>query len=254
MTKKQITLGILLVAVVSFLGSCRKYLDVQHYFDDRQSEERIFKSRDYTEQWLGTCYNRLLNYNLEIGHRNYTLTNYSDDMFFNESGGANGQQYRQFKFGEYDYTWLRWSWAQAYDGIRQASVMLHAMSEGGAFTESEVKDYKAQARFIRAYLYWLMLRKYGPVPIMPDKGVNYDAPYDQLSHPRNSYDEVATFISEEMAAAAKDLPMKRDNRNIARPTREQRWLPGLKHCYLPPARWPMEMPRWLILQTMPAGY
>ncbi|WP_018630967.1 RagB/SusD family nutrient uptake outer membrane protein [Niabella aurantiaca] len=219
MNKKQITIGILLTGVIAFFSSCSKYLDVEHYFDDRQSEERIFRSKDYTEQWLGTCYNRLLNYNLEIGHRNYTITNYSDDMFFNESGGNNGQQYRQFKFGEYDYTWLRWSWAQAYDGIRQASVMLASMGDGSTFTEKEVADYKAQARFIRAYLYWLLLRKYGPVPIMPDKGVDYDADYDELSYPRNTYDEVATFIADEMALAAKDLPLKRDNRNVARPTR-----------------------------------
>ncbi len=219
MTKKQITLGILLIAAISVLGSCKKYLNVEHYFADRQSEERIFKSKDYTEQWLASCYSKLLNYNLEIGHRNYNLTNYSDDMFFNESSGNNGLQYRQFKFGEYDYTWLRQSWAQSYDGIRQASVMLHSMVESGTFTAAEVADYKAQARFIRAYLYWLLLRKYGPVPIMPDKGVDYDAPYEQLSTPRSSYDEVADFISGEMVLAAKDLPLKRDNRNIARPTR-----------------------------------
>ncbi|MCH5596439.1 RagB/SusD family nutrient uptake outer membrane protein [Niabella ginsengisoli] len=170
MTKKQITSGILLIVVLSTFSSCKKYLNVEHYFDDRQSEERIFNSKDYTEQWLASCYSKLLDYNLEIGHRNYTLTNYSDDMFFNESGGANGLQYRQFKFGEYDYTWLRQSWTQSYDGIRQASVMLHSMGEGDTFTPAEVADYKAQARFIRAYLYWLLLRKYGPVPIMPDRG------------------------------------------------------------------------------------
>ncbi len=201
------------------ISSCSKYLDVEHFFDDRQSEDRIFKSKDYTEQWLGNCYNKLLDYNLEMGHRNYTISNYSDDMFYNESAGGNGDEYRRFKFGEYDYTWQRQSWAQSYGGIRQASVMIHSMAEGGAFTPKQVADYKAQARFIRAYLYWLLLRKYGPVPIMPDKGVDYDESYDKLAYPRNTYDEVATFIAEEMALAAQDLPLKRDNRNIARPTR-----------------------------------
>ncbi len=208
---------ILLTGTGLFTNSCKDYLDVEHFFADRQSEERIFNSRDYTEQWLAYCYNQLLDYNLEIGHKNFTVSNYADDMFYNE--GGNGEDYRRFKFGEYDYNWYRQSWSQSYAGIRQASVMINAMAEGGTFTENEVAQYKAEARFIRAYLYWLLLRKYGPVPIMPEKGADYDQNYDNLSYPRNTYDEVVDFISAEMVLAAKDLPTKRDNRNIARPTR-----------------------------------
>lgn len=215
---KRIHILSLLLAASGLLShSCKDYLNVEHYFNDRQSEERIFKSKDYTEQWLANCYSQLLNYNLEIGHRNYTITNYSDDMFFNE--GSNGNVYRQFKFGEYTYTWYYQSWSQSYAGIRQASIMIHSIAEGDVFSNSQVAEYKAEARFIRAYLYWLLLRKYGPVPIMPDEGVDYDNTYDNLSFPRNSYDDVVNFIATEMAIAAKDLPMKRDNRNIARPTK-----------------------------------
>jgi len=212
----------IIVALLSFIGffftSCKDYLSVEHFFNDRQNEERIFKSKDYTEQWLANCYNKLLNYNLEVGHRDYTLTNYSDDMFFNE--GGNGATYREFKFGKYEnFSKYNASWSQSYAGIRQASIMINSISDNGAFSTQEVADYKAQARFIRAYLYWLLLRKYGPVPILPENGVDYDESYDQLSYPRSTYDEVVDFISGEMILAAKDLPMKRDNRNIARPTR-----------------------------------
>lgn len=218
MKKKQLLTGMLLTGLIVCSVSCKKYLNVEHYFNDRQSEERIFKSKDYTEQWLANAYSALLNNNLEMGATGNNLTNYSDDMYFNESSGGNGERFRRFKFGEYDHTWLQ-SWSQSYGGIRQASVMLHSMSDGSTFTESQVAGYKAQARFVRAYLYWLLLRKYGPVPIMPDKGVNYDDTYNNLSYPRNTYEEVAHFIAEEMALAAKDLPLKWDNRNIGRPTR-----------------------------------
>lgn len=43
--------------------------------------------------------------------------------------------------------------------------------------------------------------------------------YDALACSRNTYDECANFIANEMVLAAYDLPMLRDNRNIARPTR-----------------------------------
>ena len=215
--KAKYIIIILLAGTGLFATSCKDYLSVDHFFADRQSEERIFNTRDYTEQWLANCYNQLLDYNLEIGHKNYTVSNYSDDMFYNE--GGNGAEYRRFKFGEYDYGWYKQSWSQSYAGIRQASVMINATADGGTLTVQQVAQYKAEARFIRAYLYWLLLRKYGPVAIMPDKGVDYDQSYSNLSYPRNTYDEVADFISSEMVLAAKDLPMKRDNRNIARPTR-----------------------------------
>ncbi|GAB3009961.1 RagB/SusD family nutrient uptake outer membrane protein [Niabella terrae] len=218
MKYQQIIIGVLLTGMMACLSSCRKYLSVEHFFDDRQSEERIFSSKDYTEQWLANCYNALLNNNLEMGNTGNNITNYSDDMYFNESGGNNGDRYRKFKFGEYDHTLIQ-SWSQSYGGIRQASVMIHSLADGSSFTAQQVADYKAQARFVRAYLYWLLLRKYGPVPIMPDEGVDYDESYDALSFPRNSYDEVADYIASEMALAARDLPLKRDNRNIARPTR-----------------------------------
>lgn len=214
---KGIIISILLSSIILWAGSCKDYLGVDHFFSDDQSEERIFKSRDYTNQWLANCYYQLLNYNLEIGHKNYTITNYSDDMFFNE--GGNGNTYRTFKFGQYDHTWYSGSWGQSYKGIRQASTMIHAVTDGGVFSAEEVLDLKAQARFIRAYLYWLLLRKYGPIPIMPDEGADYTNSYDELSFPRNTYDEVVDFITSEMEIAARDLPLKRDNRNIARPTR-----------------------------------
>nr|WP_121271858.1 RagB/SusD family nutrient uptake outer membrane protein [Pedobacter schmidteae] len=214
---KRNIIYIALSAMMLLMASCKDYLAVDHFFGDQQSEERIFKNKDYTNQWLADCYNQLLNYNLEIGHKDYTITNYSDDMFFNE--GSNGGVYRNFKFGQYDYTWYRQSWSQSYAGIRQASIMIRRMGEGGVFSATEVADYKAQARFIRAYLYWLLLRKYGPVPIIQEEGADYNDSYDKLSLPRNSYDEVVDYISSEMEMAAKDLPLKRDNRNIARPTR-----------------------------------
>lgn len=215
--KKIHIIVILLSSTSLFLNSCKDYLNVEHYFEDRQSEEKIFKSKDYTEQWLANCYSQLLSYNLEIGHRNYTITNYSDDMFFNE--GNNGSVYRQFKFGEYTHTWFYQSWSQSYTGIRQASIMINSIANGNTFSEKQVSEYKAEARFIRAYLYWLLLRKYGPVPLMPEQGVDYDNNYDNLSFARSSYDQVVDYISSEMVIAAKDLPLKRDNRNAARPTK-----------------------------------
>ena len=73
------------------------------------------------------------------------------------------------------------------------------------YTEEERADLKAQARFVRAYYYWLLLRKYGPVPLLPDDGLDYTADYDDFGKiQRNSYDECVEYIESEMCLAAKD--------------------------------------------------
>ena len=90
---------------------------------------------------------------------------------------------------------------------------------GMELTEEERADFKAQARFVRAYYYWLLLRKYGPVPILPDEGLDYTDSYDELARQRNSYDECADYIASEMALAAQDLPLTRGVNQISRPTR-----------------------------------
>src|SRR5699024_1883469 len=80
-------------------------------------------------------------------------------------------------------------------------------------------DLKAQARFIRAYYYWLLLRKYGPIPILPDEGIDYTKSYEDIAIPRSSYEECAEYISKEMVKAAEHLPLHRGQLAVARPTR-----------------------------------
>ncbi|MCH5684716.1 RagB/SusD family nutrient uptake outer membrane protein [Niabella sp. W65] len=65
-----------------------------------------------------------------------------------------------------------------------------------------------------------MIRKYGPVPLVPEHGLDYTESYSDLSLPRNTHDECVDFITSELALAAKDLPASlRDSRNLVRPTR-----------------------------------
>ncbi|MDR1743761.1 MAG: RagB/SusD family nutrient uptake outer membrane protein [Dysgonamonadaceae bacterium] len=223
MKKKHILLSIITCFIFG-LQSCTDYLNVDRYFSDRQDLERIFNSRDYTEQWLANAYYQLLSFNLEIGHVRFNLTNYSDDMIFTESGA--GILYSAFKFGEYGPQFtgnagdlISRPWDQSYEGIRQASIFLANVHPGDEITEAEYRDLKGQAYFVRAYLYWLLLRKYGPVPILPDEGLDYESSYSELAYPRNTYDECAEYIAEQMLLAAEYLESDRNSRSASRPTK-----------------------------------
>lgn len=222
--KKNYILVITLICLGTTFPACSDYLSVERYFSDRQDLERIFNSRDYTEQWLANAYYQLLSFNLEIGHVRFTLTNYSDDMIFTE-GGA-GISFSNYKFGQYGpqyggnvYDLIARPWSQSYDGIRQASIFLENVHPNSEITEEMYLDLKGQAYFIRGYLYWLLIRKYGPVPILPDEGLDYEAAYPDLARSRNTYDECTEYIAEQMLLAAKYLESDRISRGASRPTK-----------------------------------
>ena len=61
--------------------------------------------------------------------------------------------------------------------------------------QSERDDAKAQARFVRAYIYYKLIERYGPVPIMPEEGLDVEKPYDELGTPRNTMDECVDFCA-----------------------------------------------------------
>lgn len=68
MKKKHIILAVAfsLGVGISF-SSCSDYLSVERFFNDRQSEEKIFKSKQFTEEWLAKCYGLLAGSNIEYG-------------------------------------------------------------------------------------------------------------------------------------------------------------------------------------------
>ena len=219
---KYMIAGVAAMCATAFLTSCSDYLDTDKYFKDQQSLEHIFNNKNNTLEWLALSYSRLQGDNIEIGHSDQNPTNFCDDMTFNE--GNNGERYRKFKLGEYgdgySYdTYYKNSWPWSYVGIRQASVFIHNAHANDELTQDEIDVLIGEAHFLRGYFYWLLIRKYGPVPIMPDEGADFSESYDDLSYPRNTFDECVDFICKDMIEAAKRLPDRRDNLNSARPTK-----------------------------------
>ena len=215
MKRKHILISAVLLGMSLSLGSCSDYLDVEQYFKDRQTLEKTFQSRDYTDRWLANVYSKLEGCNEEICSKGYTPFSFSDDMFWGDRDGS----YVPFKKGTYDEGAYQDTWGRNYEAIRDASTLIDNIHINQELYPSEIVDYRAQARFLRAYYYWLLLRKYGPIPLIPEHGLDFTASYDDLQLPRNTYDECVKFIADEFALAARDLPLNRSNQEIARPTR-----------------------------------
>ena len=198
--KKKHILFSTIISMGMMVSSCSDYLSVEGKLgENTQSLENIFENKEWSEQWLATAYAWLTWSNIDIGSKDNCITNFSDDMCYSDRN----LEYRVFKYCEYDENWKQDSWAQAYDGIRHASIFIQNIDRNKEMIPDEIVDYKAQARFVRAYFYWKLLQKYGPIPIIPNDGVmDYNAAYEDLYIPRSTYDDCVNYIAEEMKLAA----------------------------------------------------
>lgn len=224
---KRITYTVLLlVCVTGLITSCSDYLDSSKYFKDRLTEEKVFQGKVYSEKWLANVFEELRGVNADVASKGLTPTNFADDMYYGDRDSAfdpskNELSYNMFKMGQYNENDKQGTWTQCYRGIRNASTFIHKIYMNTEMSAKEIEDYRGQARFARAYLYWILLRKYGPIPLLPDEGLDYTESYDDLAIPRSTYEDCATFISDEMLLAAqemKELGMVRGQDGSARPT------------------------------------
>lgn len=217
---------LLLVLGAGFFFSCSDYLDSDQYFKDRLTTEKVFKSKVYSEQWLSHVFQEFMDINADVASKGHTPHCFADDMYYGDRDhdldpSKNELSYNMFKMGEYNEGDKQDSWVRSYRGIRNASTFIHNIYMNEEMSRDEIEDYRGQARFARAYLYWLLLRKYGPIPIVPDEGIDYTESYDDIATPRSTYEECAEYIATEMQQAAKEmekLGMRRGQDVIARPT------------------------------------
>lgn len=225
-----------LAVAPAVLTSCSDTLDSDKYFDDRISIESVFNDINQTNGWLAEAFSQL-KFDLAdvitkdsngVGYHVFADDYYwgdRDESLSHEGKWSSTAAYTAFKQGDYDENFGSSAWTQAYIGIRQASIFIQNIDKNTKLTEQERSDMKGQARFVRAYYYWLLLRRYGPVPLMPDEGADYTLDYSELAYPRATYEETACFIADEMLQACKELTtwsrFKGDTstENIVRPTR-----------------------------------
>ncbi|MBQ8936867.1 MAG: RagB/SusD family nutrient uptake outer membrane protein [Bacteroidaceae bacterium] len=228
--------GVGLLLAIFLVTSCAD-LDSDKYFGDRKTLESVFTDRQQVDQWLAHAYSFLDGCNFEVCSKgatgadggNWNPFNFADDMYygdrdntFGDSKDADYASYNSFREGNYDESVGQNSWVRCYQGINQATLFMQNIDSHDWNYDLSLEDRidrKGQARFVRAYYYWLLLRKFGPVPILPDEGVDYTLEYDDLATPRATYEECAEWIASEMLKAAGELKYyTRDESNVMRPT------------------------------------
>ncbi|MDR1682475.1 MAG: RagB/SusD family nutrient uptake outer membrane protein [Candidatus Symbiothrix sp.] len=246
---KNSLIGLIALMVVLFaLNACTDYLNVEHLLNDQLDEEEVFENMDYSKLWLANIYSHLRhddNWDVSTKEQNRNQFNFiSDDMYYTDREKAgdyfvdpdDGKRYmasyRVYRGGQYSEAFLQDQWLICYKGIRDASTYIKNIDRllnGDNIREGmdadqlakHIRETKAEARFLRAYYYWQLLRKYGPLPLLPDEGIDFTADYEELAIPRSPYHVCAEYIASELAKAALDLPShsERGSSEIFKPSR-----------------------------------
>ena len=100
-----------------------------------------------------------------------------------------------------------------YDiGINQCSIFLKYIDLDKEDTPTTVAYMKAEARFLRAYYYFLLFRQYGPVFIWGDQIA--DETIDAKSVDRHTVQQNIDFMVGELDAIKNDLPVRTDDIGI----------------------------------------
>lgn len=209
---KKILLYIFLPIVAGgMFSSCADYLDVDKYFYDQLSIDSAFSKRKYVDGWLSNAFEPIQYITEGEGMRRWM----SDDIVKYEG--------RDYQNGNYSATTNNGDSEnllyKTYEAVRKASTFIDNVDRCGELTEVEKADMKGQMRFIRAYAYWSLIRHFGPVPLIPEHGLDVSLSYEELSLPRASLDEIVAFIDQDLVVAARSLPMVRTVNNMGRPTR-----------------------------------
>lgn len=144
-----------------------------------------------------------LQYNGADGHNRLALEETSGDDLWNERGGLsnNTRYFIEFTWDAENPGWFRTvCWNKPYQAIRNVNFLLEAI-DGSQLSDELKKQYRAEARFIRATAYTMMYTWFGPVPLRTKTD-------DASDLGRATDEEMRTFIETEFVESAPDLPLE----------------------------------------------
>ena len=177
--------------------SCNDYLT--HDVDQQLTFEKTFTRRELSERFLAGVYSYMPDDMTLLENQ----TGCNDEGYFMWISW--GVKYLNHNNGSWNPTSTDYHiWDKMYRGINQATILIQNIDQNMDITEENRKIMKAEARFLRAFYYFMLVRQYGPVFIWGDKMSDLDI--IPTSVDRNTLDECVEFITSELNKAQLDLP------------------------------------------------
>lgn len=196
-------IGILIALTVLF--SCDS-LDEQ--LNDTIDPNGFFKTDAEFRAALASSYNQLNEFTFwYLG----VIENYSDAVtIFTHTTGWNNARHRrtdthQLNEGDDLRFPLGTVWDPIFNGIARTNATIQAL-EAADDSNPNKADFLAQAKVIRAYIYFLGMDAYGAMPLVTTAAPAFDEPLPS----RSPTAEVFAFLESELLAAIEGLPSGRN--------------------------------------------
>lgn len=190
-------------------SSCNKYMDIVP--DNVPELDNAFAMRTMAERYLFTCYSWMpagfdnqANPAMFAGDELWlnSTSNYPEGSYGNWYI-ARGAQNVNNPLNNY------WEGEQQgknlWQGIRDCNIFLANIEKVPDMNSFEIKRWKAEATFLKAYYHYYLLRMYGPVHIMDTNIPAFSDP-EATQIERKPVDECFNYITGLIDAATEDLP------------------------------------------------
>ncbi len=201
---KNISLSFALV-VVLLTGSSCEYLDVVP--DNVATLDNAFTSRNMAEKFLFTCYRYLPSHGsftsdpaFLAGDEIWTYEGTTPEAASGAMQIARGNQNIATPFVNF------WDGQSLpFRGIRDCNIFLENIEKVPDMESGERARWIAEAKFLKAYYHFWLLRMYGPIPVIREN-LPISAGPDEVKVKREPVDVAVDYIVELLDEAAMDLP------------------------------------------------
>ena len=201
------------IAILSaglLLFGCKGFLD--QVPSDRLTLEQIFAKRGYSEDFLASIYA----YRLDESRTSYSNPDgCSDDIDISyDRPDDDGYDMNKINLGNWSASSDYFNnWTPLYRGIRAATLFMQNIRSNQEMLDNgetqRIEQYYNEARFLRAYFSFLLLRQYGPIILPEDAPIPADLESTDplMNKTRSPYDDCVDWIANELDEAAKGLPL-----------------------------------------------
>ncbi|MBR5699553.1 MAG: RagB/SusD family nutrient uptake outer membrane protein [Bacteroidales bacterium] len=209
MKKTLYSIGILVLGIL--LGGCDKFFDIN--LEDQATLDDTMARSSAVIRYLAHCYSYI--------PRDENVRDYEGGVVLrsDESLVAKSQYetyWYKVRRGEYSAEGISAEhvnpWKRFYEGINECTTFIENVDKDKEDSPVLVAHMKAEARFLRAYYYFVLFRQWGPVVVWGDKAADQDVRSEDLD--RATVDETVGFIVEELDKAIPDLGYEVDDEGL----------------------------------------
>jgi hypothetical protein len=201
------------ILLIFSMGSCGEFIDVVP--DNIAVIEGAFETRESALRFLATLYSYLPPY---AGTNNPALAA-GDEISVNDVVSKNWPARRISRGGQSVVSPSLGYWGNTgtvknmFIALRDCNIFLDNIDKPYNLTEFEKKQWIAEAKFLKAYYHFYLMRMYGPIPIIR-KNIEVSSGVDAVRVSRDPVDEVAEYIVELLDEAIPELPMVIEDRGM----------------------------------------